>query len=294
VKRLLESPNSLFVRDFEPGHFYSPLPDIQEVRRLSVSKKRSAASVAGIDLNVAVQTKLLEELAEFYSEIPFEDSCNGRLRYYFNNSYFSFGDGILLYAMLRRFKPRRVVEIGSGFSSAEMLDVDELFLKKGTEFVFIEPFPDRFLSLLKLGDELRINIRCEKVQDVGMDVFRDLEAGDILFIDSSHVGKAGSDVLHLIFTVLPALKAGVLIHVHDVLWPFDYPQNWFEGGRAWNEAYFMRAFLQFNRSFEIVQFNSYLVESHRSLIESHMPGMLKTPSNPQTEANASLWIRKVA
>ena len=117
---------------------------------------------------------------------------------------------------------------------------------------------------------------------------------DILFVDASHVGKWHSDVLHILFEILPKLNKGVLVHFHDVMWPFEYPQSWLEEGRAFNEAYFLRAFLQYNSAFEVVFFNSFMVAKHAELLRMKMPRMLKSPSTPETIGNSSLWLRKIA
>jgi hypothetical protein len=109
-------------------------------------------------------------------------------------------------------------------------------------------------------------------QDVPLPEFSKLAAGDMLFIDSSHVAKTGSDVNFLVFEVLPILQPGVIVHVHDILWPFEYPQEWVVKLRwSWNEAYLLRAFLQFNTAFEIMLFNSYVGERRRSFLEKRMP-----------------------
>jgi hypothetical protein len=114
----------------------------------------------------------------------------------------------------------------------------------------------------------------------------------MLFIDSSHVAKKDSDVVHILFEVLPRLNKGVMVHFHDVLWPFEYPEIWLARGRAWNEAYFLRAFLQYNPGFEIVFFNSYLASMQREILKRKMPLALKTPSSSVTPGNSSLWLRK--
>ena len=108
--------------------------------------------------------------------------------------------------------------------------------------------------------------------------------GDILFIDSSHVAKIGSDVVYLMTEVLPQLRPGVLVHFHDVFWPFEYPEEWVQEGRAWNETYMLKAFLQFNERFRILLFCSYLALHHRAVLEQHLPLALKN-------SGGSLWLR---
>jgi len=215
-------------------------------------------------------------------------------RYHFDNAYFSYGDGVLLYSFLRHFRPKQVTEVGSGFSSALMLDVNERYLDGKTQFTFVEPYPDRLFSLLSDRDRQSNLVETKVVQHVDSSVFTRLKEGDILFIDSSHVAKTHSDVLHILFNVLPSLNRGVIVHFHDILWPFEYPVSWLTDGRAWNEAYFLRAFLQYNPSFEILFFNSYMALHQREILAKDMPLALKIPSSTVTPGNSSLWIRKVA
>ncbi|MEL7046552.1 MAG: class I SAM-dependent methyltransferase, partial [Pseudomonadota bacterium] len=125
----------------------------------------------------------------------------------------------------------------------------------------------------------------DRAQDVELSHFEALEHGDFLVIDSTHVAKLSSDVLRLVFDVLPVLRPGVFVHFHDVFWPFDYPKRWVSEGRAWNEAYLLRAFLQNNSAFDIVYFYSYLETLHRERIAATMPLCLK-------RSGANLWLRK--
>ncbi|HEU4402476.1 MAG TPA: class I SAM-dependent methyltransferase [Candidatus Polarisedimenticolia bacterium] len=277
---------SPFLRLAPPGHFYSPIPDLEEIAARSARLfRRDVADCPGIDLRVEAQIDRLDRLAAYYGDLPFPDAPGGSTRYHYDNGFFSHGDAIILYSTLRHDRPRRVIEVGSGFSSALMLDVNELFLDESIRFTFIEPHPDRLLGLLTADDRRRHAILATPVQEVPLDLFRELQAGDLLFIDSSHVVKIGSDVTRIVFDILPVLRPGVLIHFHDVLWPFEYPEEWLLKGRAWNEAYFLRAFLQYNRSFEIEYFNSYVAGMHGEVLRRRMPLCLKNPGG-------SLFIRK--
>lgn len=294
VRNALESQNFIFVSVFPPGHFYSPIPDLAQIKANAGEVfDRSARSYSDININEAGQLQLLGKFANRFSEIPFSDKKNQAHRYYFDNPYFSYGDGIILYSILRHFKPRQVVEVGSGFSSAAMMDVNDLFFKKQIRLAFIEPFPERLHGLLSEADRSRYTIETMPVQQVPLGAFTSLEANDILFIDSSHVGKTNSDVLHLLFRVLPLLRQGVIVHFHDILWPFEYPQKWIEEGRAWNEAYLLRAFLQYNSAFEVSFFNSFMACHHAGILARSVPDMLKVPSAKETIGNSSLWLRKI-
>jgi hypothetical protein len=294
IRSLLESENLAFIRFASPGHFYSPIPDLHEIDSKSrYIFDRSARNIPAIRINEDSQIQLAKSFSVLYNEMPFPDTKSKEWRYFFDNPYFSYGDGIILYSFLRHFSPKHVIEVGSGFSSFEMLDINDFFLNKKIEFTFIEPFPDRLFGFLSEEDKEKVRVEIRPVQEVESNIFSLLEANDILFIDSSHVAKINSDVLYILFSILPQLKNGVIIHFHDVLWPFEYPKNWLEGGRAWNEAYFLRSFLQYNPAFEILYFNSYMALHHADFLEQSMPSILKTPSSKLTPGNTSLWIRKV-
>jgi predicted O-methyltransferase YrrM len=287
------SANNEFLR-FAPGHFYSPLPDLKSVR---VSSARifdlSVSEVPGVQLNEAGQLHLAESLAKYYDEMPFPEQRVDDSRYHLDNRYYSYGDGITLYSVLRAVKPVRVIEVGSGFSSAAMLEVNEQFFDGQMDLTFIEPYPDRLNSLLRANDNRNCTILRQPVQDVPTEAFQALERNDILLIDSSHVAKIDSDVVHLLFRILPVLNDGVIVHFHDILWPFEYPESWLEEGRAWNEAYLLRAFLQYNQSFEICYFNAFMAAKHADLLSKTMPLVLRRPSVPTTPGNSSLWLRRI-
>jgi len=275
-----------FLRFARPGHFYSPIPDLDTVDRYRATLfDLTVTEIPGIDLQAPRQLALLESFRTYQDDMPFTDEQTPGLRYYFSNPYFSYGDGIILYSMLRHRKPRRIVEVGSGFSSAVMLDTNDRFCNRAITMTFIDPFPQRLLSLLTEEDAARHEVISDVVQNVPLDRFTSLGANDVLFIDSSHVAKAGSDVVHLITSVLPRLHRGVLIHFHDVFWPFEYPEAWIRAGRAWNEDYLLKAFLQFNAAFKVLFFNSYLATHHRVAAERHLPLFMKNPGG-------GLWIEK--
>lgn len=276
-------PPRLFV---PPGHFYSPIPSLEEV-------KRDAARIFGpppaelpaIDLNVARQLALIDSFREFYPEMPFQDRKSETARYCFLNPAYSYTDAIFLYSMIRRFSPARVLEIGSGHSSCVILDTNERFLDARASLTFVDPHPQLLRSLLKPGDLERVRILERRVQDVSLTFFDELEENDILFIDSTHVGKTGSDVNFLLFEALPRLKPGVLVHFHDIFYPFEYPPAWVQECRAWNECYLLRSFLEFNTAFEVLLFSHYLVLFHRQAMVAALP---KCAGN----WGGNLWLRR--
>jgi Methyltransferase domain len=270
-------------REFVPaGHFYSPLPDLDAIKE----SFKPDDGLAGIDMEIDAQCRFVDVIESFYPDLPFSDhpGVGGTgTRFGYVNDFFGHSDAITLFTMLRALRPRQVIEVGSGHSSAVMLDTRARFLPD-TALCFIEPYPDRLKSLLRSGDDFELIE--DKVQNVSIDRFAALQDGDILFIDSSHVSKAGSDVNDLFFRVLPALAVGVVVHVHDILWPFEYPVEWLLEGRAWNEAYLLRAFLQYNRDWEVLYMNDYMGKQQSELVAQKAPLML-------VETGGSFWMRRV-
>jgi predicted O-methyltransferase YrrM len=270
-----------------PGHFYSPVPAADEVQaRASEIFDRTKRALPGIDLREAEQLALLDELKAFYPEMPFTADGSPDMRYRFENRYYSYSDAIFLYSVIRHLQPKRIIEVGSGYSSCVILDTNERFFDGAIACTFIEPYPDVLRSLLKPGDEDANEIIQAPVQDVDPERLGELEAGDILLIDSTHVSKTGSDVNRLFFEVLPRLRPGVWVHVHDIFYPFEYPEGWVAEGRAWNEDYLLRAFLTFSSGFEIALFNTYLEAFHEDWFRREMPLCLKNPGG-------SIWLRRV-
>lgn len=269
-----------------PGHFYSPIPNMKEVKdKEDEIWGKGPGDIKGIDLNAEGQLRLLDVFSKYYKELPFGDEKRTNLRYYFKNDSYSYSDAIFLYSMMRHFKPRRIIEVGSGYSSCVMLDANELFFGNGIECKFIEPFPELFLSLIKEGDRKKIELFSSNLQDVDIKIFTELQPNDFLFIDSTHVSKTGSDVNHIFFEILPVLNKGVYIHFHDIFFPFEYPREWVYEGRAWNEAYILMAFLQYNPGFQITLFNTFLFKFYRDIIEEKLPLCSNNPGG-------SIWIKK--
>jgi hypothetical protein len=171
------------------------------------------------------------------------------------------------------------------FSSAVILDTNQLFHSNSVQLTFIEPYPDRLYSLLKENDTNEAKVLVQEIQKTDVAQFDVLEANDILLIDSTHVSKTGSDVNFLLFQVLPRLKSGVLVHIHDVFHPFEYPKSFVYAGRNWNEDYLLRAFLMYNEAFKIKMFVDFLHVHHKDAF-SNMPLCYKN-------TGGSLWIQKL-
>ncbi len=269
-----------------PGHFYSPLPHRDEIVA-GFARNDFGPPFPAIDLNEAAQFERLERFARWYSEHPYVETPTAGHRYHFNNPAYGPSDALALYGMMREARPRRIVEVGSGYSSAAMLDVDQYVLGGTTHFTFIDPDASLVRSLLREEDRAHVTVIEKMVQDVPLDPFTQLQSGDILFIDSSHVSKFGSDVNRLFFHVLPALAVGVFVHIHDIAWRLEYPREWLEEGRAWNEQYLLRAFLMYNRAFRVEFFSSYLAHFKRDFLREHMPLCARGDGG-------QIWLRKIA
>lgn len=270
---------------FPPGHFYSPISSVDELKqREDEIWSPPQASIPGIDLAADSQLRLLKKFHKYYPQIPFSEEKQEGFRYNYINNFYSYTDAIFLYSMIHHFRPRRIIEVGSGFSSAVMLDTRQ-HLQRDIELTFIEPYPKRLMNLITEQDKHTVTILAKPLQKIDKQIFQTLEANDILFIDSTHVSKTGSDVNMLLFEILPMLKPGVFIHFHDVFHPFVYPKNWEFAGRNWNETYILRAFLMHNQQYRIVLFASYLHQMHSEAF-TEMP--LCNKNN-----GGNIWLQKL-
>lgn len=257
-----------------PGSYYSTIPDLNDVRKRfdKIYPQSSPASLKGINLNKEYAATLLENSAQYSNAFDFPVNRKEGFRYYSDNIFFNKSDALALFLIIRNFKPGKIIEVGSGFSSALMLDIrDRITGHHSMNLTFIEPHAERLHSLL-VNNDYKNSCICEcLVQDVPLEVFKELQANDILFIDSSHVSKIGSDLNYLLFEVLPVLNKGVIIHFHDIFYPFEYPFPWLEMGISWNEAYLLRAFLMYNSSFEVILFNNLI--SHDAQLKASFPDL---------------------
>jgi hypothetical protein len=210
-----------------PVHFYEPIPDTQSLPETLWSQP---SQLVGINMNDSMQLDLLRNhFSKFrgeYETVPAEPPL-GQL-WPFRGT-----DVLVAYCMVRHFQPRLIIEVGSGFSS---LVLGQAAAKnKSSSLICIDPFPHEFIRKSNSIPALRSLIET-KVQDVDVEFFSQLESGDILFIDSSHTVKIGGDVNYLFLEVLPRLKAGVIVHVHDIFFPFEYRRDWMlEELRFWTE-----------------------------------------------------------
>lgn len=270
------------------GHFYSPAVDPNTIGDYYTRRWKKRADPAALDMvNLRKMGDLWHEMLPLMQDFDFNENKASDIRYYYKNNYFGIADACTLVGMFRLFQPRRVIEIGSGFSSALLLDLSDL-ADWPVSTRFVEPYPDvRLNKLLRHDDEGRIEIFPCLIQDVDEAMYSDLKKNDILFIDSTHVLKSGSDVVRLYCDILGNLPSGVLVHVHDIFYPFEYPPHWVvEQNRSWNEAYVLHAFLTNNSRYEVLFFNDAFGLHCRDQIEETLPIFLSAGGH-----GGSIWLR---
>ncbi|MEP6899356.1 MAG: class I SAM-dependent methyltransferase [Rhodanobacter sp.] len=267
--------------------FYSPIVDVIDVLGRGDAFWFPDVDNVGIDFRPAEQRALLEACTPYLAryDYPTAGTVDEQLEaFYDGNSQFGHLDARMLFALLQLWRPARIIEVGSGYSTLLMADVNERLLGGAMQITAIEPHPRPFMRRLR---ERGIRLIKQNVQDVTHECFAELHAGDVLFIDSSHVVKTGSDVNALVFDVLPRLPAGVRIHFHDIFLPHEYPPSWIREGRSWNEQYLVRALLQFGaQHFRVLFGSSYAAAAFPDAVSTALGGSL--------QGGASLWIEKLS
>ena len=273
------------------NHFYQPVPDTRELR-LRKDTVWKDSEMIGINMEQKSQLRFLEEhFPQYRAEyVRFPKDRNQRS----SKFDFCFGGGIaevdaeVLWCMIRHFKPSTIIEIGSGSSTlliAQACMVNKREDKKDSRFITIDPYPSRMIQGNIPG---LARIIPQKVQDLDLQFFQELKSGDILFIDSSHVSKIGSDVNYLYLEVLPRLNEGVIVHIHDIFLPSEYPQKWVIGEhRFWTEQYLLQAFLTYNSAFEVLWGGYYMHLKYPDELKATFPTY-----NPRTTMPGSFWIRR--
>lgn len=266
-------------------HYYQPL--INPKKHLTRSL-RTDRDLPGINLNTDAQLELLNRFnyVEELEQFPLEKGAE--LSYYYNNGFYEAGDAEYLYNMLRHFKPRKIVEIGSGYST---LMAQNAFKKNKSEdetysykHICIEPYEQPWLE--KTGVEV---IR-KPVETIEKSFFEALDANDILFIDSTHVIRPQGDVLFEYLEILPILKPGVIVHIHDIFLPKDYLDQWvYDEHRLWNEQYLLEAFLTFNNKFRILGAVNYLSHNYHQQFAAKHPVYSRQPGREP----GAFWMVKV-
>lgn len=276
-------PQKTLIKAFADGHFYSPIVNTVEIEEAEARIWPDFIEILGIDFNDLNHKILLSEVfPKYLTDYDYPLEAVDETTFYVNNGQFGWCDSRILFCMLRHLQPKRMIEIGSGYTSLLTADVNRRFLKQELEFTCIEPYPREFLLKGVSGISFLIP---QKVENLPLSAFSNLQRGDILFIDSSHVSKTGSDVNYLFFEVIPRLSEGVLIHIHDIFLPAEYPKEWIiHEGRSWNEQYLVRALLMYTQGFEVLFGSAYAFYKH--------PELLKKVLQNHLQLGGSLWLRK--
>lgn len=254
-------------------HYYQPL--VNPKKHLSKSL-RNDRKLPGVDFNTAGQLDLLAKFDYSNELLQFPLEQAGSNTYYYNNTSYEAGDAEYLYNMVRHFKPKRIIEIGSGFSTlmvrnaiAKNKDED---VNYHCDHICIEPYEVPWLE--KTGVEV---IR-KKVEEIDESFFQQLDANDIFFIDSSHIIRPQGDVLFEYLEILPILNFGVIVHIHDIFMPKDYPDEWiYKKHLLWNEQYLLEAFLTFNDGFKIIGALNYLFHNYPTELSDKCPVLASQP-----------------
>jgi len=265
-------------------HFYQPLINPHKHLYKSLRLDRS---LPGIDFNIDTQIKMLDSF-NFNDELKsFPLKKTNTNDFYYHNKSFESGDAEYLYNIIRSLKPKKIIEIGSGHSTKMMLNAINKNYEEDNmkcEITCIEPYMEHLLQ------GLNINLIKERVEKVNIDLFNQLDKNDILFIDSSHIIRPQGDVLFEFNEILPTLKPGVLVHIHDIFTPKDYLDDWILNRHLmWNEQYLLENFLSFNQGFEIIGSLNYLKHNYWDKLTSKCPIL---QNEPQKEPG-SFWIRKI-
>jgi predicted O-methyltransferase YrrM len=272
---------------FPIGHYYSPMYDTRELaHRRDEIWPAPVRNTPGIDWRDAEQLRLCRETFASQDRLDFaHDPTGDETVYHATNNQFPALDAWVLEGLLREVRPRRMIEVGCGYSTLVSARVNREYLHNETRLTCIEPYPRDFLQS---GVPGVTDLRVEKIQETPLEVFDELGENDVLFVDTSHTVKTGGDVTWIFGEIIPRLRSGVYVHVHDVFLPGEYPEDWVLQGWGWNEVYLVRAFLTFNDAFEVVWGNQYMLHHHPDDVLAAFPGQERY----HDRGGASLWLRR--
>jgi hypothetical protein len=264
--------------------YYQPL--INPKKHLTKSLRENRF-LPGIDFNTKEQLQLINQFNYNDELIVFPINKETELSFYYNNDSYMSGDAEYLYNIIRFFKPRKLIEIGSGYSTLMANKAIKKNFEESPEnnisHICIEPYEQDWLS------RMNIELIRKKVEDLNLDIFKTLKKNDILFIDSSHIIRPQGDVLFEYLQILPILNEGVIVHIHDIFSPKDYLDNWVLNDHLlWNEQYLLEAFLSSNNSYKIIAALNYLSHSYKDEFCSKAP-IFKIQSNREP---GGFWIQK--
>jgi len=263
-------------------HFYNPIPEERHILSSECYCKKPYPC-HGIDFNDKNQLLLCEQLSEFVPEI--KELAKDILDPQKNQSFLDM-DLEFLYGMIRVLKPQRFIEVGAGWSSLIAMQAIGRNRQEGhkCEHIIIEPYPRKCFQehFAKASQYIE-----KPVQEVPFGIFDSLRRNDILFIDTSHVAKYGSDVNYIYFHIIPRVKPGCYIHIHDIFIPDDYPEEWIHNDKVYfNEQYLVMAFLMYNSQFKIRLAAQYMSQKYKDKLIALFPRFHRSFSP------GSLWIQR--
>lgn len=264
-------------------HYYLPIPNDSDIEHEKESK------LVGISIDVKASLKFLEKTVTKYkpefNKITHEPNDDSDDFYLINGTFMSV-DSDVYYGLVRNLSPKKIIEVGGGNSTKLALEAIKKNKKK-TNLTCIEPYPSKYLL-----ENKNIRLLKKRVQEIPIKTFENLNAGDILFIDSTHVLKSGGDVWWLYCEILPRLKTGVFVHVHDISLPSPYPKVYRDNHWYWNEQYLLQAFLTFNNKFKILWPGSYIFKKYpRKMKRFFDPGYSKMRKKYPSSGPGSFWMK---
>jgi predicted O-methyltransferase YrrM len=286
---------------FKPGHFYSVIPNINK------DYNNNSTKFLNLNFNEESHKTILNELNNYlihfdkefgsikniqYTNIEYKnivEKNQNEFKYTLLNGAFEWMDARLLHYFLQKNKPKKIIEIGSGNSTLLIYNTKQMF-NLDLEIICIEPYPSNYL--VSLHDKGEITLIKNNLENIDLNIFTTLTENDILFIDSSHVLKLDSDVLYYFTKIFPLINKGVLIHIHDIFFPYDYPLDWLKEGRFWNEQYFLYVFLQYNDKYKIKFCNSYSQFKYSEELEIIQKNTYERVNNIANNvfSGSSIWL----
>lgn len=275
-------------------HYYSPVPDLEDLKQRKVWGKKS--ELQGIDFNAKRHLSFLKKLGKkFGKECNWSSRPGREEEFVMGNQSFLFGCAASLHSMIREFKPKKIIEIGSGNSSiiiSEAIGKNRAESGHKTQYTIIDPYPGAKIEKKKVPHDRLVKKRVELLNPK---FFDQLSQNDILFIDSGHTVRIGSDVNYLYLDVLPRLKPGVIIHCHDIDLPYEYPQCYATDNRFrqfWTESYLLQAFLACNDKFDILLPMTYLMKNYKKEFKKLFPHYDPSIPGGRLAISPSFWMRR--
>jgi predicted O-methyltransferase YrrM len=257
-----------------PLHFYQPVFDPDTIGSGSWERRHP---MPGLRFSPERQLDYLRQLAKYGGECEWPARTDRRGGYHYENGAFGYSSACLLHAVIRQNRPGKVVEVGAGMSTlviAGALQANQAAGDRAAELVSVDPYPSRVLGALPAE---RLRMVASPVEQVPLEEFTSLRGGDLLFIDSSHVVRTAGDVTFLYLEVLPRLAPGVIVHVHDIQFPYEYPRVYADGKGGpryfWTEQYLLQAFLTLNSQFDVLLAGHFLQRDHLEAFVRSFPGL---------------------